>query len=119
MKIVLIITLYFLSMAIHADFIHPLEFDGSDRQKAEVINYIKERVKKDYCETVDMCQESLLRMMEEENLESFKRLTAATEIKILERAITDYCGTVDMCTYQMIEMMYKENLDASEKKLTW
>lgn len=39
-----------------AKFIHPLDFDGSEAQKAEVIKYIKDRVHKDYCEgQLNMC----------------------------------------------------------------
>jgi molecular chaperone GrpE (heat shock protein) len=115
----ILVSLLLCSSLVHADFIHPLEFDGSDEQKEQVIEYIKQRVKNDYCEKVDMCQDVMLRMMEKENLEAFKRLTQATEREILDRAIKDYCGTVDMCSYQMIDMMYKENLKASKKELTW
>ena len=100
-------------------FIHPLDFDGSDAQKNEVISYIQERVKADYCKTIDMCQETTLRMMENKNLEAFKSLTQATDRKILDRAIHDYCDTIDMCSYQMVEMMYNQNLKKSKEKLTW
>jgi len=102
-----------------AKFIHPLDFDGSDIQKKEVIAYIQNRAKKDYCKTLDMCQETILRMMEKENLEAFKRLTRATDRKILDRAVHDYCGAIDMCTYQMVEMMYNENLKKSTEELSW
>ena len=113
------IMLLLVAAAAQADFIHPLDFNGSEDQKSQVIDYIKERVKKDYCETVDMCQDVMLRLMEEQNLEAFKHLTKATEREILDRAIKDYCETVDMCSYQMIDMMYKENMKASKKELTW
>ena len=121
MKKLLTIFLVLFSIALQAQakFINPLDFDGSDVQKNEVITYIQDRVKKDYCKSVDMCQETMLRMMETENLEAFKRLTKATNRKILDRAIHDYCGSVDMCTYQMIEMMYNENLKKSTEKLAW
>lgn len=119
MKKLLMFLLLINSIPVQAKFINPLQFDGSDTQKKEVISYIQARVKHDYCETVDMCQESMLRMMERENLDAFKRLTKATNSDILNRAIHDYCGVVDMCTYQMIEMMYNKNLKASKDKLSW
>ncbi|EGU46997.1 hypothetical Protein VIOR3934_13737 [Vibrio orientalis CIP 102891 = ATCC 33934] len=118
-KLLVMVSMSFLSFGATAAFIHPLDFDGSDVQKNEVIAYIQSRVKKDYCQTIDMCQESMLRIMENENLDAFKRLTQAKSRDILDRAIHDYCGTVDMCTYQMIEMMYKENVKASQQQLSW
>ena len=115
----MLITILLFSSFANAGFIHPLKFDGSKAQKQEVIEYITSRVKHDYCGTVDMCQEIMLRMMEKENLDAFKRLTKATNKPILDRAIHDYCGTVNMCTYQMIEMMYNQNLEAAQEKLDW
>lgn len=100
-------------------FIHPLDFNGSDIQKNQVISYIQDKVKEDYCKKIDMCQETMLRMMEKENLEAFKSLTQATDRKILDRAIHDYCGTLNMCSYKMIEIMYNENLKKSKEKLSW
>lgn len=119
MKYLSILVVFFFSSVVSAGFVHPLKFDGSEVQKKEVIDYIKLRVKHDYCGVVDMCQEVMLRMMEKENLDSFKRLTKAENKVILDRAIHDYCGTVDMCTYQMIEMMYEQNLKASQTPLDW
>lgn len=106
-------------MPVNAKFIDPSKFDGSESQKQEVISYIKERARVDYCEKTDMCQETILRMMERENLNSFKKLTQAEDIGILNRAIYDYCNTVDMCSYQIIEMMYNENLKAKKEETSW
>ncbi|WP_090902381.1 hypothetical protein [Azotobacter beijerinckii] len=119
MKKLLLFPLTILSFSVSAGFINPAEFNGSEKQKEEVISYIRERVKKDYCQRIDMCQESMLRMMETENLEAFKRLTKAKDKKVLDRAIHDYCGRVDMCSYQTIEMMYDENVKAKNKELSW
>lgn len=96
-----------------------MDFKGEELQKKIVIEYIKARVKHDYCGTIDMCQAVMLRIMEEENLDAFKRLTVAKERDILDRVIKDYCGIVDMCTYSMLEIMYNENLEASKKSLEW
>lgn len=91
-----------------AGFIHPMDFDGSDAQKQEVIEYIKSRVKHDYCDgQLDMCQAMTLRMMEQQNLNSFKKATKAKNRAIMDRAIKDYChGGIDMCSYDTIWIMY-------------
>ena len=109
------------SFAAQAGFIHPLEFNGSEAQKQEVINFIQSTVKADYCEgQLDMCQPTMLRMMEQENLTAFKKLTQANDREVLDRVIKDYCDSgLNMCNYAMIEMMYQENEKASNKKLTW
>lgn len=119
MKKSFVLFMVLCSFSVNAKFIHPMEFTGSEAQKNEVVSYIKARVNKDYCGTVDMCQEVMLRMMETENLEAFKRLTQAKDRKVLDRVIQDYCKTIDMCAYQMIEMMYNENLKAKSQELTW
>ncbi|MCX8582583.1 MULTISPECIES: hypothetical protein [unclassified Gilliamella] len=108
------------STAAQAKFIHPMDFDGSDAQKQEVIEYIKDNVKKDYCEQIDMCQPSNLRMMEQENLDAFKKATKATNRKIMDQVIKDYCNSgIDMCSYSTILMMYEENNKADKEELSW
>ena len=69
-----------------------------------------------------MCTNSLLRMMEEEELNSFKKLTKAKEEVILNNVIQTYCMNSmleNMCMYSTILMMYEEEVKASGKKLTW
>lgn len=104
-----------------AKFINPMEFDGSDAQKNEVIQFITDNVHKMYCEgAVDMCQDATLRMMERQELASFKKATEATDKKIMKKVIQTYCeGPVDMCSYSTIVMMYQQNLKASQQKLEW
>ncbi len=104
-----------------AKFINPMDFDGSDAQKQEVIEYIKARVHKDYCEgELDMCDDTTLRMMERENLDAFKQASQAKDKKIMDRVIKDYChSSLDMCDYTTINMMYNENLKASKEQLQW
>lgn len=105
----------------YADFVHPMDFDGSEAQKNRVIKIIKDRVRKDYCESgLDMCQETTLRMMESENLKAFKQATQAKNRKIMNRVIKDYCNSgLDMCNYSTILMMYRENIKASKSSLAW
>lgn len=109
------------SFAAQADFVNPMDFDGSEAQKDEVINFIQEKVKADYCDgQLDMCQPTTIRMMEQQNLTAFKKLTKAEDREIMDRVIKDYCESgLDMCSYSTIEMMYQQNLKASSKKLAW
>ena len=111
----------FFSINAFADFIHPMDFDGSEAQKNRVIKIIKDRVKKDYCDSaLNMCQPTTLKMMEKENLKAFKSGTRATNRKIMDRVIKDYCQSgLDACNYTTIYAMYQENVKASESELTW
>lgn len=99
--------------------VHPMDFDGSEEQKALVINYITKHVYDQYCEGINMCQESMLRRMEQKDLDAFKYLTKAENRKVLDQAITDYCKTIDICSFSMIQRMYEKNLAASKQKLSW
>ncbi|MFW7525385.1 hypothetical protein ACODM8_14800 [Vibrio ostreicida] len=110
-----------LSANAFADFIHPMDFKGSESEKKEVLNYIKERVKHDYCDSgLDMCQETTLRMMEQQNLNAFKTASKATDRKIMDKVISDYCQSgVDMCSYDTISIMYSENYKASKQETQW
>ncbi|QJT21672.1 hypothetical protein IBG34_04780 [Aeromonas media] len=121
MKKIAILLITTLPLLAQAGFIHPMDFDGSEAQKQQVIQYIKERVKHDYCDgQLDMCQATTLRMMEQQNLDSFKKASQAKERAIMDRAIKDYChGGIDMCSYDTIWMMYRENLKASNEDLSW
>lgn len=121
MKIISLMILMAIPAHVFADFIHPMEFDGSKVQKNKVIEIIKLRVEKDYCQSgINMCQDTTLRMMEQQNLNAFKEATKVSDRKIMDRVIKDYCqGGINMCNYTTILMMYKKNLEASKKKLNW
>ncbi len=111
----------FFSANVFAGFVHPMDFKGSDGEKNEVLNYIKERVKHDYCDSgLDMCQEATLRMMEQQNLNAFKKASKATDRKIMDKVIVDYCQSgLDMCSYHTISMMYDQNYNASKQETKW
>ena len=74
---------------------HPLDFRGSDQEKKKIITFIEKNIYEIYCENEmlkSMCTNSLLRMMEEEELDSFKKLTKAKEEVILNNVIqTCFC----------------------------
>lgn len=119
LKKIMFVTLLF-SASIQAKFIHPMDFDGSEAQKQQVISYIKTNVQKDYCDNLGMCQPSTLRMMETENLNAFKLATKATNRKIMNQVIRDYCTSgLNLCSYINIQMMYEENVNADNQELSW
>jgi hypothetical protein len=70
-----LLALIFFNSAIcsAATILNPMDFDGSEVQKKQVIESITATVKKDYCDKIDMCQESTLRMMEKQNLDALQR----------------------------------------------
>ena len=114
-------SLMFITGTASADFLHPLDFDDSDAQKEKVVSIIKESTRQTYCKSgVDLCQASTLRMMENNEMKAFKKLTTATDRKLMDQVIATYCkGPVDMCNYSTISMMYNSEMKASQKELTW
>ena len=110
--------LFFINSIAFSDLlIHPLDFKGTDKEKQLVIKYIEENVRETYC-AIGMCEASVLRMMEEEELRSFKILIEAKNRYVLDSVIETYCS-IGMCNYSTISMMYNEELNASEKTLKW
>jgi len=51
MKNSLLLLVLILPISALSEFIHPMDFDGSELQKEAIIKTIKDRVKKDYCES--------------------------------------------------------------------
>ena len=100
-----------------ADFVHPLDFKGTNDEKQKVVAYIKENVKETYSK-IGMDNPSTLRMMEQKELDSFKQLTKAENRKLLDKVITTYCN-IGMCNYNTFLMMYNKELSESKKSLKW
>ena len=127
MKIITIflIFIFFSTPSIAKNIIHPLDFKGSAQEKENVISFIEKNVNEIYCDneiTSGMCSNSILRMMEEEELDSFKKLTKVKEESILNNVIQTYCHNTmleDMCMYTTILMMYEEEVRASSENLSW
>ncbi|MGJ8638252.1 MAG: hypothetical protein ACSHYA_02570 [Opitutaceae bacterium] len=112
-----LITALFCSSAIASDFIHPLDFRGTEREKKEVIAYIKQHVKETYS-AVGMDDPMTLRMMEKDELKCFKELTKIKDRKLLDAVIKQY-SAVGMDAYNTILMMYNEQKKASGESLEW
>ena len=102
-------------------FVYPPDFVDTPVNREKVIKYIEMIVKEQYCGNSmlkGMCNPSNLRMMEKENLNSFRYLTKATNIPALQQAISNYCN-INLCDYNTIKMMYDEYNQASGEKLYW
>ncbi|MBU2714262.1 hypothetical protein [Zooshikella harenae] len=116
LSLILIIMFPLVSIAARS-IIHPLDFKGSEEEKVEVINQIKESVKQTYSQ-IGMADALTLRMMEKEELKAFKQLTKIKNRKLLDQVMQQYCS-IDMCNYNTILMMYNEQNQASKEELSW
>ncbi len=105
------------SIVYSQEFVSPINFEETEKNKKAVIDFIKKQVKDDYS-AIGMDDPATLRMMEQENLDAFKELTKITNTKLLKEVIKDYCD-IGMCNYSTILMMYKEQEKASKKELKW
>lgn len=105
------------SVSFAADLIHPMDFNGTEAEKKRVVSQITASVKETYT-SIGMGDPYTLRMMEKEELRSFKALTQVTNRKLLDSVIRQYCN-IGMCNYNTILMMYNEQNSAASRKLTW
>jgi len=117
MKKVILLTLLVSMNSVASGLIHPLDFSGTKGEKAKVIEQIKEGVKATYSQ-LGMGDPSTLRMMEKEELKSFKLLTKVTNRQLLDNVTSQYCS-IGMCNYNTILMMYNEQNKASKEELEW
>jgi hypothetical protein len=115
--IVFLIAILFPLCSTATDLIHPLDFKGAQKERAEVIEQIKVSVNQTYSQ-IGMDDPATLRMMEKEELNSFKKLTKVENRKLLDRVIQQYCN-IGMCNYNTILMMYNEQNKASKEELSW
>ena len=99
------------------ELVHPLDFKGTEREKQRVITYIELNVKETYT-AIGMGDPSTLRMMENEELNSFKVLMKVENRDLLDSVMRQYCG-IGMCNYSTFLMMYNEQNKASNQKLEW
>ncbi len=118
MKNSTVILLLLVSMnSFVSGLIHPLDFKGTEGEKSKVIEQIKVDVKETYSK-LGMGDPLTLRMMEKEELKSFKKLIKIRDRQLLDRVIEQYCS-LGMCNYNTILMMYKEQEKASKEDLEW
>lgn len=107
----------FISTVYSSELINPLDFNGTKIEKEKVVELIEIYVKEVYTK-IGMGSDSVLRMMEKEELKAFKYLTKVKSRKLLNSVTEKYCA-IGMCTYNTIKMMYREEEKASKEKLEW
>ena len=118
MKNILFLVLFLVSGNLFSQtFISPINFVSSNENQKKVISFIEKNVKETYT-SIGMGDPSTLRMMEKEELKSFKELTKVTIISLLRSVIKTYCD-IGMCNYSTILMMYNEQEKSSNEKLSW
>ena len=78
--------LVFANSASAVELIHPLDFKGTEEEKQRVISYIVQNVKETYT-AIGMGDPSTLRMMENEELNSFKALMKKENRELLDNVI--------------------------------
>ena len=117
MKNILILISLAITLLNSNDFIHPLDFKNTKIEKQKVMKFIVNQVKATYTK-IGMGDPATLRMMEKQELSSFKQLTKIKNRQLLDSVIKQYCN-IGMCNYNTIKMMYEQQNKASKQKLTW
>ena len=106
-KILHILLLCCITPLAHAfQIIHPLDYTATEREKSALIDHIKTRVSATHGHLWADAPYAL-KMIEKAELQSFVKLTTATNRELLDRIITKYCG-IGICNYSTILLMYNE-----------
>lgn len=98
-------------------FVSPIGFIDVESNRKKVLDYIRMDVKEKYAK-IGMDDATTLRMMEKENLKSFKELAKVSDTNLLKKVIDKYCE-IDMCDYVTILMMFKEEKKAKSSTTEW
>ena len=96
------------------DLIHPHDFLETEKEKADLIAFIRKFVEKKLS-AIGMNDEATRNASERFELRAFYQLTKVENRELLDFAIEDSCG-LDMCNYTSIKMVYDEQLEASGLK---
>lgn len=98
-------------------FINPLDFKGTEQEKAQVVQHIKADVQVRYARFVKG-DPSMARLMEEDELNSFKALTMVEDRELLKDVMAKY-ARVGFDSYTMILTLYQDNLKSKKQSLSW
>lgn len=100
-----------------SEFINPMDFNGTDKEKEYIIEFIKEHTKKSL-DLIGMDSDILKREMEQQQLNSFKELTKAKDREVMENCIKNLkmIGNYD---YTLLKASYDQEMSAKDKKLEW
>lgn len=102
-----------LPLNVMADFVHPMEYDHSFKQKRVLMEYIEERTRYEHCvKSKENCRNTHLRMKLSQNLRAFDEATKANNRDLMDQAIAHSCSQqVDECNYPAILKHYKNALN--------
>lgn len=98
------------------EFVSPVEFDGSDEQKAQVSLYIQNTIMHKYCDNDDedddnACHPVVIDIEQKENFKAFLALVAVKNKTYLNKLISEHCH-IDFfqCSYDNLLHIYEDNL---------
>lgn len=99
------------------EFINPMDFNGTDKEKEYIIEFIRENTKKSL-DLIGMDSDILKREMEQQQLNSFKELTKAKDRVVMENCIKNLkmIGNYD---YSLLKASYDQETSAKNKELKW
>ncbi|UIJ37104.1 hypothetical protein LWC08_10205 [Desulfobaculum bizertense] len=100
-----------------ANFINPIGFTPNKENKAAVVEFVQQNTRQSAA-VVGIDSESTLRMMEQQNLNAFKKLVSAQDKATLKRVIKN-CHQIGINDYSTIYMMYEQEIKAKSKSLQW
>ncbi len=92
--------------AFATDFVHPLDFKGTEVEKENVIAFIMSNVKETHS-NIGLSIPTMLRKMERAEVNSFIALRRVEDRRLLDEVIGSYCK-FGPCNYNTILMMYNE-----------
>ncbi len=113
----LFLVIVWITIALAQEFVSPIDFLNTDENKQKVVIYIKENVKES-CASIGITDPATLRMMENKNLTSFKKLIKATDPELLQALICQY-SSIGLDDYATILMMYDMQMKAKKQELKW
>lgn len=94
------------AVAFAQSFVNPIGYIDSETNRQQVVAYIHRNVTETYAK-IGMNDRSRLRMIEDENLEAFKKLIQVKDTELLGQVIRDYSKT-GRCDYSTFWMVYQE-----------
>ncbi len=97
--------------------VNPLTFKDTPEERAQVLEVCKYLAKQS-CDLAGMNTPDMLRIMETEELTSFKALVDAQHPELVEEALIT-CQKAGMVSYSMINIMYNNFVNAQNSELKW
>jgi hypothetical protein len=97
-----------------SEFVHPLDYKGTDAEKEKLHSYIEENIK-DELKQIGLNDSDTLNMEKKEEIRSFNKLRNINDRGLLDKLIKQY-SKVDMCDYSALLSMYNAQKEVNESK---